>query len=259
MKCPKVFLGGQHPSPNVKPSATSRPKSGQKSSHHEMPKVLVLKAQGRHVMCHMLVFSGRILAGKGHITWWMHLPEIHSKILIGQKFRRPHEDFCTNIENSPWACLGSTPPQPKKAKPIRGAVQTLKWIKIQLVWCGAHLTAPKHSTTSVLGAFLPRSYRTLITSWTLNFRVLCRSLRDTPGSDKDAAILLTAGVFLLTAELLCLQLRPFSLTITFFTHNWSFFTYNWSFVAYSGSFLSKHINRLQAKNSNCKQKSFHHT
>ena len=42
--------GSQHPSPNVKTSATLSQTFGQKLSHHVLPKVLVLKAQGRHVM-----------------------------------------------------------------------------------------------------------------------------------------------------------------------------------------------------------------
>ena len=45
-------FGSQHPSPNVKTlcNSTSSRKFGQRISNHVMPKVLVLKAQGRHVM-----------------------------------------------------------------------------------------------------------------------------------------------------------------------------------------------------------------
>ena len=54
-----------------KPSATSGRKFGQKLSHHVMSKVLILKAQGRHVMWSFLAFFGQSLARKDHITWWM--------------------------------------------------------------------------------------------------------------------------------------------------------------------------------------------
>ena len=37
----------------------------------EKPKVLVLKAQGRHVMWQFLAFLDQILVGKDHMTWWM--------------------------------------------------------------------------------------------------------------------------------------------------------------------------------------------
>ena len=57
--------------PMWKLSATTSRKFGQKLSHHVMPKVLVLKAQGRHVMWWSLAFWAHILAGKYHITWWM--------------------------------------------------------------------------------------------------------------------------------------------------------------------------------------------
>ena len=43
-------IGSQHPWPNAKPFETSSSKLGQKLSHHVMPSVLVLKAQGRHVV-----------------------------------------------------------------------------------------------------------------------------------------------------------------------------------------------------------------
>ena len=40
-------MGSQHPSPNLEKCATSSTKFSQKLSHHVLPKVLVLKAQGR--------------------------------------------------------------------------------------------------------------------------------------------------------------------------------------------------------------------
>ena len=47
----EIIMGSQHPSPHVKPLCNFEPqKKKQKSSHRVMPKVLVLKAQGRHVM-----------------------------------------------------------------------------------------------------------------------------------------------------------------------------------------------------------------
>ena len=47
----RYALGGPRPQYGWDfPSATSSRKFGQKSSHHVMPKVLVLKARGRHVM-----------------------------------------------------------------------------------------------------------------------------------------------------------------------------------------------------------------
>ena len=39
--------------------------------HNVMPKVVILKAQGRHVKWSFLAFSGRSLAENNRITWWM--------------------------------------------------------------------------------------------------------------------------------------------------------------------------------------------
>ena len=61
-------MGSQHPSPNArKPSAILSRELGQKWSHHMMPKVLVLKAQGRHVMWSFLAkfWPGKITSRDG--------------------------------------------------------------------------------------------------------------------------------------------------------------------------------------------------
>ena len=50
-------MGSQHPSPNVKTLCHFKPNFGLKLSHHVMPKMLVLKAQRRHVCNHFIVFS----------------------------------------------------------------------------------------------------------------------------------------------------------------------------------------------------------
>ena len=51
-------LGSQHPSPNAKTLCNLEPQKNLARNHHitVMPKVLVLKAQGCHVMCKILFF-----------------------------------------------------------------------------------------------------------------------------------------------------------------------------------------------------------
>ena len=58
------LLGNQHPSPNVKNPLRVRAAIWlKKLSQHVMPKVLVLKAQGRHVMWYFLAFLGHCFLG----------------------------------------------------------------------------------------------------------------------------------------------------------------------------------------------------
>ena len=88
-------------------SVTSSRKFGQKLSHHVMPKVLVLKAQGRHVM-------GQILAGKDHITRWMLLADLISEItsgLVGITFAlvARYDDIISNWQQQHYNHISSYP------------------------------------------------------------------------------------------------------------------------------------------------------
>ena len=56
-RIPKPPMRSQHPSPTVKnPLQVRAANLARRFSHHVMPKVLVLKAQGHHVMCFLKAF-----------------------------------------------------------------------------------------------------------------------------------------------------------------------------------------------------------
>ena len=124
-----IKLGSQHPPHLIsKPSATSNCKFGQNLSHHVMPKVLVLKAQGRHVMCAARANDNSLQNAHFTLKIWVHgaaglIMHFYCLQLLANPSKRGPTDFATRVGNPRASYRAENPTRPKIGQKYQPDIQ----------------------------------------------------------------------------------------------------------------------------------------